>query len=542
MLAKDRSDFPWFVPRSFVLALPLALSAISVLAEESNFPKQDLVLWLDAADTSTLKIDADQVLQWDDKSGHDHHAVASTQNRPLLISGDGPMVRFTPGDTPTPLHTPVLFPETSPVTVFVVSQRGEEQADRGDWQRLLSAREPDNKDHLGNGIAMTLTPRGKGHGFPAAIYSSFKDSVASLPMTLGTTAPGQPGGGLKADVAEILIYNRAFSDPSEFEAVQDYLAQKWNVDAARDAGGWTREGDTPPSLTHTTTDAPLFDQANATGWQPYPAMTDEFDGDSLDQEKWWDHYPSWHGRAPARFLPENIKVADGMLQLTLRKDDSLPREKLHADNDADYYGYSAAAVVSKTALTYGCFEVRIRPAHATCTSSWWFNGGATNEDGVERRTELDVFELPAGAKGFEKKFGMNMHIFKEPETSEHWSNWGNWYAPFAWSEDFHTVNFVWSPNWIRYYVDGHCVRTTRNVAWHVPLQMIFDMEIMSWLPFPDDSEFPAHYKIDYVRAWTHPDWKGDPQWTPKPDPSKPSNITEAVRKLTAQRQADQSPQ
>ena len=521
---------------NLICLLAISFSPRLARATETTFPTDALVLWLDAADESSLMLVGSTVKQWNDKSGGDHHAVASTDHLPKLIPGDQPMIRFTPQGTPTPLQAPVLFDKISPVTIFVVARRDEDQADKGDWQRLLAAKEADKSDHLGNGLAMTLTPRGKGHGFPASIYSYTKESVASLPVTVGTTPPGQPGGGLLADVAEILVFGKAFTDPSEFEAVQDYLAEKWSVNVARDAGGWTRPGDTPAALTHTTTDAPLFDQTNETGWQPLAAMTDEFNGNALDEEKWWDHYPAWHGRVPARFLPENIKVADGVMELRLRKDDSLPRERLHMDIEEEYHGYSAAAVVSKTALTYGCFEVRVKPAHATCTSSWWFNGGATNPEGVHRRTELDVFELPSGAKGFEKKFGMNMHIFKEPETTEHWSNWGNWYAPFLWSEHFHTINFVWSPDWIRYYVDGHCVRTTRNVAWHVPLQMVFDMEIMSWLPFPDDSEFPAHYQIDYVRAWTNPQWKGDPQWTPKPDPSAPSSVTKAVRKLTAERE------
>lgn len=534
--------------------IPAAMIVVSsAMLCAQSLPNEGLVLWLDAADPSTFELTANnEIKSWKDKSPAQHHASAETTG-PLLINvahGDGrgdsdsdekdsaPYVRFTHTDQPTPLRLPALTEKLGPMTVFVVARRTGQQSGRGKWQRLFSIRQPNKPDNKGNGIAMTLKQAGGDEAFPAAIYSFTKSSVGPYPATLGTTAIDQPGGGLLADVSEVVVYSHAFDDHSKFEQVQDYLAKKWNVNAARDVGGWIRKSPLPPAPEHSMVDAPLFDQANVSRWRKVPEITDEFEGDSLNEQQWWDHYPAWHGRVPARFLPENIRVADGKLNLTLRKDTTLPREHLHKDIEEDYFDYSAAAVVSKIAITYGCFEVRFKPAHATCTSSFWFNGGAINEDKVERKNEIDVFELAAGHVGHEQRFGMNMHVFKEPETDGHWSNWGNWKAPFNWSEDFHTVNLVWTPNWIRYYVDGHCVRTTRNVAWHVPLQMVFDMEIMSWLPHPDDSEFPATYQIDYVRSWTRDDWKGDPAWTPKLDPKKETGVTKAVRKLTAQRLKD----
>ena len=512
--------------------------APSTAAFGQVLPTENLVLWLDAADESTFDVSDDMIVEtWRDKSPEQHDAVAE-KTGPLLVKGEdskSTRVRFTHNDQPTPLRMPALAEESGPITVFVVAQRNEEQAGRGKWQRLFSIRESDKPDNQGDGIAMTLKQNGGEEAFPRAIYSYTKARVTPRSATLGTTGVGQPGGGLLADVSEILVYASTFNDHKEFEAVQDYLANKWNVNVARDVGGWIRSSPLPEATVCRTKDAPLFDQTNAGRWRKIPEMSDEFSGDSLNDQQWWDHYPAWHGRVPARFLPENIRVAAGKLSLTLRKDTTLPRERLHKKIKEDYFDYSAAAVVSKMAITYGCFEVRIKPAHATCTSSFWFNGGAVNAKEVQRKNEIDVFELAAGHEGSEQKFGMNMHVFKEPETESHWSNWGNWKAPFNWSEDFHTVNLVWSPNWIRYYVDGHCVRTTRNVAWHVPLQRVFDMEIMSWLPHPEDSEFPAIYEIDYVRSWTRDDWTADPAWKPILDPRKETGVTRAVRALTEKR-------
>ncbi len=523
------------------LSLAIQLPTASVLGQ--TLPAEDLVLWLDASDESTFDVSDDGLIKsWRDKSPEHHDAVAEKIG-PLLVKGDArnpTRVRFTHNEQPTPLRLPALAEELRPITIFVVAQRNEEQSGRGEWQRLFSIRETEKPDNKEDGLAMTLKPNGDGGSFPNAIYSFTKASVVPNAATLGTTAIGQPGGGLLADVCEVIVYARLIENHTEFEQIQDYLAKKWDVNVARDVGGWIRptalsETLKHKTLKHETIDLPLFDQANQGGWRIVQGMTDEFDGSVLDDQKWWDHYPAWHGRVPARFLPENIKVADGKLSLALRKDATLPRERLHKDVEGEYFGFSSAAVVSKTAITYGCFEVKIKPAHATCTSSFWFNGGAVNGDKVERKIEIDVFELAAGHEGRENRFGMNMHVFKEPESEGHWSNWGNWEAPFRWSEDFHTVNLVWSPEWIRYYVDGHCVRTTRNVAWHVPLQMVFDMEIMSWLPRPENNQLPATYEIEYVRSWTRDDWPADPAWTPILDPKKETGVTKAVRALTEQR-------
>ena len=505
----------------------------SVLGE--TLPSKALALWLDASDESTFDVSDDGLIKsWRDKSPQHHDAVAEKIG-PLLIKGDrsqSTRVRFTHNDSPTPLRLPALAEKLGPITIFVVAERNKEQSGRGQWQRLFSIREFEKPDNKGDGLAMTLKPNGDGGAFANAIYSYTKSNVVPNAATLGTTALGQPGGGLLADVCEVIVYARALEDHTEFEQIQDYLAKKWDVNVARDVGGWIRPTALPKIPPHETAELPLFDQANRGGWRRVHEMSDEFSGSTLDDEKWWDHYPAWHGRVPARFLPENIKIGDGKLSLTLRKDTTLPRERLHKDVQGEYFDYSSAAVVSKTAITYGCFEVKIKPAHATCTSSFWFNGGGVNEQEVKRRVEIDVFELAAGHEGRENLFGMNMHVSEEPETEGHWSNWE---APFNWSEDFHTVNLVWSPEWIRYYVDGHCVRTTRNVAWHVPLQMVFDMEIMSWLPRPEDNQLPATYEIEYVRSWTRDDWSADPAWTPILDPKKETGVTKAVRALTQQR-------
>ena len=51
-------------------------------------------------------------------------------------------------------------------------------------------------------------------------------------------------------------------------------------------------------------------------WVIQEDYSDEFNGDRLNSNKWHDHHPRWRGRPPARFMPENVSVKNGMLWLT----------------------------------------------------------------------------------------------------------------------------------------------------------------------------------------------------------------------------------
>ena len=69
----------------------------------------------------------------------------------------------------------------------------------------------------------------------------------------------------------------------------------------------------------------------------------------------------------------------------------------------------------------------------------------------------DVFEIGGKAKGFERKYNMNLHVFKTPREKKHW---------------------------------------------HQPLFLIFDSETMpQWFGMPDDNDLPSTFSVEYVRAW-----------------------------------------
>ena len=262
---------------------------------------------------------------------------------------------------------------------------------------------------------------------------------------------------------------------------------------------WTREGDLGDLPLRSSDALPLSDQDNQGDWVVYEPLSDEFEGAELDQTKWTPRHRSWLGRKPAWFSTENVAVAAGQLQLTMKKDEppaGLKRRGFHT--------YSSAAVHAKQLVKYGYFEVRAQPMNSAGSSSFWF--AASDK---RTRTEIDVFELSGKADGFSQRYNMNLHVFYSPDSQEHWSAGGRWTTPWPVGEDFHVYGLDWNERELTYFVDGVPVRRVENTHWHQPLYMIFDSETMpDWMGLPKEEDLPSVYRLDYVRGWKRRTEKG----------------------------------
>ena len=256
---------------------------------------------------------------------------------------------------------------------------------------------------------------------------------------------------------------------------------------------WNRTGPLGDTPKHVTDAYPLSDQQTVRGWGKFEPMSDEFEGDCLDMAKWDLGIAPWKGRQPALFSDENVTVSDGKLHLTMRRE-KLPDkfEKL------GYKDYTSAALHTKAKTAYGYFETKAKPMNSAGSSSFWFKRDAT----PGWVTEIDVFEIGGKASGFENKYNMNVHVFRTPNENEHWSVGGKWIAPWRLADDYHIYGLEWTPEEIKYFVDGVVVRTVENTHWHQPLSLIFDSETMpDWFGMPEDEDLPSTFSIEYVRAW-----------------------------------------
>jgi beta-glucanase (GH16 family) len=237
---------------------------------------------------------------------------------------------------------------------------------------------------------------------------------------------------------------------------------------------------------------PLWDQDNTGKWRPFSPMCDEFRGKRLDWTKWADFSTTWHGRVPGWFDPDNVSLSSGRLTLTTRLRDA-PADLAQQG----YRTFSTAVVESVATVLYGAFEIRAKPMKSAASSSFWFfNVQPTTW------TEIDIFELGAGAKDHERRDQMTVHIWRTPAIKEHHSVGGEWIYDHDFADDYHVYGFEWNPKEIRWYFDGVLVRRGQNLFWHQPLKMCFDSETMpEWFGLPNSKDLPSTFSIDYVRAW-----------------------------------------
>ncbi|MBQ8771014.1 MAG: family 16 glycosylhydrolase [Bacteroides sp.] len=116
-------------------------------------------------------------------------------------------------------------------------------------------------------------------------------------------------------------------------------------------------------------------------WVYNEEISDEFQGTTIDTTKWFNYNPTWIGRQPSLFRPENVRVEGGQLILTGK------REQV-ADAPEGYHTFTSAAVQSKKKVLYGFFEIKCRPMNSALSSAFWLYV----QDSIKQE-EIDIFEI-----------------------------------------------------------------------------------------------------------------------------------------------------
>ncbi|KAA1261129.1 Beta-porphyranase B precursor [Rubripirellula obstinata] len=488
--------------RNFIL-LAVCILAISVASGAEPVPTQGLLLWLDADEPASLSVDGQGNVQaWKCK--------ANPKNE-LTVNGNGRIHRIENAvagndaiefDGNASLRQSALKNELGNLSIFVVSRRqsggddiADNIADDGDtWQRLVSSTPgpgiPDT-DAPGFFVVSQVGKKGKSVAYKTQVSEAFPQQASAQTLSIaGSAAHGAQR--FQGQICEVLIYDRHFQDEASIHAIRSYLAKKWNAQLTAYQNGWTRTGDLPNPPVRISDTLPLSDQNDLGGWVPVASVSDEFDGSQLNQDKWMPRSPYWLGRPPAFFHESNVKVSDGQLHLTFRKGE-VPEM---ADKE-EYHTYTSAYVRSKQAIKYGYYEVRAKPMSSAASSSFWLSGREN-----KFWTEIDVFEIGAGAKGFERKYNMHVHVFETPKEKRHWDQGAVWLSPWDLDSDYHVYGLQWDQHKIIWFVDGVPVARMENTDWHNSLNVIVDTESMfNWFGQIDDADLPSTYSIDYIRGW-----------------------------------------
>ena len=266
---------------------------------------------------------------------------------------------------------------------------------------------------------------------------------------------------------------------------------------------------------------PYSDPNNEGGWVLNTEISDEFNGDVIDQDKWFvqganGEYYIWKGRAPSQFAPHNVILEDGLLKLRSQWEPDFEfANENYADGKVDAkYGSLAngepmpittAAIVSNKRFLNGYMEIRSKAVNASMTSAFWAIG---------YQSELDIYEQIGNPKiiGDIKpdQSKSTVHDWSPPakrptRVFHHKEN-----LPYRVADEFHIYAAEWGEDYLNLYLDGKLLErfTQKELGdrWVLnnPLEIWLDSEIFAWLGMPNMEELPADFEVDYMRVWQKP--------------------------------------
>lgn len=229
-------------------------------------------------------------------------------------------------------------------------------------------------------------------------------------------------------------------------------------------------------------------------------FNDDFDGDSLDTTKWGYNYSWGHSHNHAAWCAEeNVIVKDGILTLkgeNKQHPDAVGKQGTFNNKKYDIV-YTSGAVNThhKFNFDYGYFEARMKmPKGKGMWPAWWML-----KDGWP--PEIDMLEVLCS-----KPNELHVNFHYGPAWNEHYSHEQVLNLGYSTSDDYHTYGFEWTPDYMRYYVDGkqvgHDFTNKSAIKEASGMYMILNLAIDGWDGKPDNStQWPAEFCIDYVRAW-----------------------------------------
>jgi len=248
-----------------------------------------------------------------------------------------------------------------------------------------------------------------------------------------------------------------------------------------------------------TTDLPLSDQSNIGGWQLDKSLSEEFHGARIDEQKWYPNNPKWKGRAPTYFHGSNVSLEDEELVVRVNQhaEEVLPATFTH----------STGFIKSKRRFRYGYIEAELKPMDAPWVSGFWL----TNV-GKDWWTEIDICENAPGVTWNRHDLNSNVHVFRAPadkgDVDAHFAISRKFYVPFELQQDYHVWGLEWTPEVIRFYLDGVLFREQENTHWHQALEININCESNKWFgALPDDSRLQGEMRAKYVRVWKSADTK-----------------------------------
>ena len=230
--------------------------------------------------------------------------------------------------------------------------------------------------------------------------------------------------------------------------------------------------------------------------------SDEFDGTSLNTEKWnYDiGYNLWGNQEQENYQAANVAVADGNLRLTARKET--------IGTTPSNYTSGRINTLNKGEFAYGKIEARMKlPRGKGLWPAFWLLGvnmrarGTTPGVSWPACGELDIMETIntetwiSGASHWAKEDGTHISTGNKFITTP---------------EEYHVYTLIWNKESVKWYLDGKLYNglwikdgKASTSEFHLPFNIILNLAVGGEWPGQviDDTILPATMLVDYVRVY-----------------------------------------
>ncbi|WP_170179839.1 carbohydrate binding domain-containing protein [Flavivirga rizhaonensis] len=263
-------------------------------------------------------------------------------------------------------------------------------------------------------------------------------------------------------------------------------------------------------------------------WVLNEKFSDEFNGNELDLEKWYNYHPNWVGRPPGIFLPSQISVENGMLVI---KGGKMAKDTIVTmwNGDKITYNIACGAVVSKSnEASFGYYESKVKVSKSTLSTTFWLS---THKNVPLAETpcddkyglELDIMEMIGRTGNFPGSYFANR---MNSNTHFWYTDCDNKVNDLRSDEIIHEINgtlpsdqfYIYGAWWqdeqkATFYLDGNEPKsvdfnaTIKNNPFDQPmhLHMVTETYPFPWVSLPTDEELADDTKntsyYDWVRSY-----------------------------------------
>jgi beta-glucanase (GH16 family) len=247
--------------------------------------------------------------------------------------------------------------------------------------------------------------------------------------------------------------------------------------------------------------------AGAQNWKL--VWADEFDGDTLNTDLWsymigdGTEYgiPGWGNNELQYYQEENVKVADGVLTITAKRQNV----------GSSQFTSGRIRTIGKGDWTYGRFEFRARmPVGKGLWAAIWMLPTDESYGGWAASGEIDIMEYLGNDTT--RVHGTIHYGGSWPNNESRGTDYVT--GDTAFNSAFHTFALEWEEGKLRWYVDGEEFQSLGTGMWYssaaafpAPFNRDFHLLINlavggNWPGNPDAStQFPQELVVDYVRVY-----------------------------------------